>query len=66
MTNRKPTPGVSRETRLPDEGLQRLERQLKAGTISKTVLAQWVRRYGIEAQQVIDKYQSGKETPASQ
>jgi hypothetical protein len=61
MTHRKPLPGVSRETRLSDEGLQRLERQLRAGTISKTVLEQWVRRYGKAAQQLIDRYLPGKD-----
>ena len=60
MTHRKPSPGVARETRLSDEGLQRLERQLRAGTISKTVLQQWVRRYGVAAQELIDRYLPGE------
>lgn len=56
MTTRKPSPGVSRDTRISDEGLRRLERQLKSGTISKAVLDQWVRRYGDAARELIEKY----------
>jgi hypothetical protein len=56
MTPRKPAPGVSRDARISDEGLQRLERQLKAGTVSAAVLEQWVRRYGDAARELIDKY----------
>ena len=56
MTPRKPAPGVSRDARISDEGLQRLERQLKAGTVSAVVLEQWVRRYGDPARELIDKY----------
>jgi len=56
MTPRKPAPGVARDKRISDEGLQRLERQLKAGNISKSVLEQWVRRYGDAAQKLIDKH----------
>jgi len=56
MTSRKPAPGVSRDARISDEGLQRLERQLKAGTVSAAVLEQWVRRYGDAARELIDKY----------
>jgi len=63
MTHHKPAPGVSREARISDEGLQRLERQLKSGTISQTVLTQWVRRYGDAAQQLIDRYQPVKNGP---
>ncbi|VAW79002.1 hypothetical protein MNBD_GAMMA15-1532 [hydrothermal vent metagenome] len=63
MTRRKPMPGVSRETRLSEEGLQRLERQLNSGTVSKAVLTQWVRRYGTDAQLIIDKYATLKKYP---
>lgn len=49
-----PTPGVSREQRLGDEGLQRLEQQLKSGRPpSAQVLQQWVRRYGEAAEKLI-------------
>ncbi|HHH42676.1 MAG TPA: hypothetical protein ENK49_00915 [Gammaproteobacteria bacterium] len=56
MSGRKPAPGVAREERLSTEGLQRLEQQLRAGTISKPVLQQWLRRYGDAAQKLIDQY----------
>ena len=56
MSRRKPVPGVSNRERTQDEGLRRLERQLKVGTVSVAVLEQWVRRYGAAAQQLIDKY----------
>jgi hypothetical protein len=54
---RKPSPGVSRERRISDEGLQRLEKQLQSGiNISEQVLNQWVKRYGTEARDLITKY----------
>lgn len=56
MTRRKPEPGVSRDARYSDVGLQRLERQLQAGAVSQVVLRQWVRRYGDAAQALIDQY----------
>ena len=57
MKNRQPLPGVSRTERLSDEGLQRLERQLAAGSqISDAVLAQWLRRYGESARAVIRQH----------
>lgn len=34
----KSVPGVSRNERLSDEGLQRLEKQLRSGSIKDTVL----------------------------
>ena len=50
-------PGVSREQRISDEGLARLERQLKLGIrINVQVLQQWVRRYGDEARDLLKKY----------
>jgi len=49
-------PGVSHRDRIPDDGLLRLERQLRAGTISAVVLKQWVLRYGDAAKQLIDRY----------
>ena len=56
MKTRKAAPGVSRDARISVEGLQRLERQLKAGTISKVVLEQWIRRYGDAARELIERY----------
>jgi len=51
------TPGVSREERISDEGLKRLQKQLQTGVrISDKVLQQWLKRYGDAAQVIIDKY----------
>lgn len=48
------TPGVSRDARIADEGLQRLENHLAAGVnMSPAVLAQWIRRYGEPARALI-------------
>lgn len=48
------TPGVSRADRLSDEGLIRLEKQLQSGTkMTDMVLAQWIRRYGDPARELI-------------
>jgi hypothetical protein len=53
----KPSPGVKRENRIADEGLQRLEQQLKNGSgISQQVLDQWIKRYGDKASEIIMKY----------
>ena len=50
-------PGIQRQQRISDEGLKRLEKQLRSGTkISATVKQQWIKRYGQQAQQVFDKY----------
>ncbi|MDH5735540.1 MAG: hypothetical protein OEY87_05390, partial [Gammaproteobacteria bacterium] len=50
-------PGVTRENRISDEGLQRLDRQLaRGGKITLPVLAQWVRRYGDSARDIIRQY----------
>ena len=57
MTPKKSTSGVSREQRIADEGLRRLEKQLQSGIrISAMVLQQWVKRYGDEAQIIIQRY----------
>lgn len=57
MIPKNPAPGVSRETRLSDEGLQRLEKQLASGVnISRPVLMQWIKRYGETARDIIKKY----------
>lgn len=50
-------PGVSREKRISDEGLARLEKHLKLGDkINVQVLQQWVRRYGDDARDLLKKY----------
>lgn len=57
MNKKPPTPGVSREARISDEGLQRLEQQLmRGGHISHQVLAQWIKRYGESARVMIKQY----------
>jgi len=54
MSDRQPAPGVSRENRISDTGLERLEQQLQSGSqISDPVLAQWIRRYGDVAREII-------------
>jgi len=56
------TPGISREQRISDEGLQRLERQLQSKSgISDQVLMQWVKRYGDNARALLKRY--GRYTP---
>ena len=57
MIKKSPAPGVSRQARISDEGLQRLERQLmRGGHISPQVLAQWIKRYGEPAREMIKRY----------
>ena len=57
MPDLPPIPGISRENRISDEGLQRLERQLqRGGQISDAVLAQWIRRYGDAAREIIARH----------
>ncbi|BAO43614.1 hypothetical protein [Thiolapillus brandeum] len=57
MTGRHPRPGVSRQQRLSEEGLQRLERQLTSSSgISDAVLAQWIKRYGNAARTLIRRH----------
>jgi hypothetical protein len=52
-----PAPGVSREARISADGLARLERHLEAGTnVSDPVLAQWIRRYGEPAREVLRRH----------
>lgn len=54
---RKTTPGVSREDRISDEGLERLEKHLAAGVkVSDVVLKQWIRRYGEHARKIIRQH----------
>jgi len=58
MNDNKPGPGVSRSDRLSDEGLARLEKQLESGVnISSQVLAQWIKRYGDPAREIIRRHQ---------
>jgi len=58
MNDNKPEPGVSRSDRLSDEGLARLEKQLESGVnISSQVLAQWIKRYGDPARDIIRRHQ---------
>jgi len=60
MENKKPSPGVSREDRIADEGLQRLEKQLERGVkIARPVLDQWIKRYGESARKIIQNYDKG-------
>jgi len=57
MPDQPRTPGVTREHRISDEGLQRLEQQLRrGGQISDAVLAQWIRRYGDAAREIIARH----------
>lgn len=53
----KPVPGVSRQQRISDEGLARLEKQLQSGVkISSVVLQQWIKRYGDEARMLLKSH----------
>jgi hypothetical protein len=53
-----PNPGINRNNRISDDGLFRLEQQLKKGQrISHQVLQQWIKRYGDKAVRIIEKYQ---------
>ena len=57
MSQRTPQPGVTRDERISGEGLQRLEKHLQHGArISKPVLAQWIRRYGEPARDLLKRY----------
>ena len=53
----KSVPGVSRQQRISDEGLARLDKQLKSGVrISSQVLQQWIKRYGDEARMLLKSH----------
>ena len=57
MINNTPNPGVSREDRQSDEGLQRLENHLRNGSRMKpAILKQWIKRYGDSAKKLIIEY----------
>ena len=63
IIDKNATPGVSREQRISDEGLQRLQKQLQFGArISNVVLQQWIKRYGDDARDIIQKYQSDRDS----
>lgn len=68
MYDKPRTPGITRDNRLSDEGLQRLDRQLQSGSqISDAVLTQWIRRYGEPAREIIrrhDRYHGALEPVA--
>lgn len=54
MVKRGPSPGVSRDERLSEDGLERLRKQLQGGTKpAAIVLQQWVKRYGEAAREII-------------
>ena len=62
-TRHTPRPGISRQNRLSDEGLRRLKKQLQSSAgISEQVLAQWIRRYGKDAEVLI--LESGRKLPS--
>ncbi len=51
------SPGISRDKRISDQGLQRLEALMqRGGQISDAVLLQWIRRYGDEARIIIRQH----------
>jgi len=57
MTDKKREPGISRTDTISNEGLERLEKQLASGmNISPGVLAQWIKRYGDAAREIIKKH----------
>ena len=52
-----PVPGISRDQRISNEGLSRLKKHLELGNkISKQVLQQWIRRYGDDARDLLERY----------
>ena len=62
MADRKPSPGVDREDRLSDQGLQRLQKQLASViNINDLVLEQWIKRYGDAAREIIRRYKTRKD-----
>ena len=57
MTKKEVEPGVSREQRLSDEGLLRLEKQFQSGVnVNAMVLKQWIKRYGEPARSLLKRY----------
>jgi hypothetical protein len=54
MTETERRPGIGRDQRISQEGLERLARQMQSGAaISDQVLTQWIRRYGEPARRII-------------
>ena len=54
MNNKSPVPGISRDDRISNDGLQRLENHLQKGAkMSHQVLKQWIKRYGEPARELI-------------
>jgi len=57
MIHNPPAPGISRSERISEQGLRRLEEQLKSGAaMSSEVLTQWIRRYGEPARELIRQH----------
>jgi len=57
VINTPRAPGVHRQSRLCDEGLQRLEKQLARGSrVDPAVLGQWIKRYGEPAREIIKRH----------
>ncbi|MBE9563964.1 MAG: hypothetical protein IMF17_01880 [Proteobacteria bacterium] len=54
---KEPNPGVSRDARISNEGLSRLEKHLQLGTkMSEPIRQQWLKRYGDEARVLLKKH----------
>ena len=57
LSDKHPAPGISREHRISDEGLRRLEQHLRNGPkMNPAILKQWVKRYGEQARILIRQY----------
>lgn len=57
MKSSNSLPGISRNKRISDEGLKRLQAQLQRGQrLSNSVLTQWINRYGDQARELINAY----------
>ncbi len=58
---KKTSPGVTRESRISNEGLQRLEKHLLAGSkMTQRVRDQWILRYGDAARELFAHYDGQK------
>ncbi len=57
MSQSEHKPGVGRDERISQEGLERLARQMQSGaSMSDRVLAQWIRRYGESARRILREH----------
>jgi hypothetical protein len=57
MNGDRTKPGISRQQRIGEEGLLRLEKQLVNGIrINRPVLKQWIRRYGEPARELLKQH----------